>query len=345
MIADLTTPALCILFVFTAAIVVAASIRATGLADVIADRTRIGEAMAGGIVLGAATSLSGITVSVTAASQGDASFAVSNAVGGIAAQTLFLALADLFYRGPNLEHAAAEPANLFQTVLLIGFLSLPVAAIAGPQVAVWGVHPVSVILAVAYVVGVKMTSAMRDQPMWRPVKTSATRADEPEDEAEAGKPWHRQAAEFAALVVMMGSAGWVISKIGSEVIIRFDLSSSLVGALGTAVVTSLPELVTTLTAVRRGALQLAVGGIIGGNTFDTLFLVFSDVAYRGGSIYHAAGSENLYWLATGLVMTVILLAGLILRQREGPARIGVESVLMMVVYAVAVTVEIWFRGT
>ena len=344
MIADLSTPALFTLFLITAAIVVAASIRATGLADVIADRTRMGEAMAGGIVLGAATSLSGIVVSVSAASQGDASFAVSNAVGGIAAQTLFLALADLFYRGPNLEHAAAEPANLFQTVLLIGFLSLPVAAMAGPDVSVWAIHPVSIVLAVAYVMGVRLTAWMRDQPMWRPVRTSDTRADEPEDDDEAGKPWHRQAVEFAALVAVMGTAGWVISQIGGTVISRFGLSSSLVGALGTAVVTSLPELVTTLTAVRRGALQLAVGGIIGGNTFDTLFLVFSDVAYRDGSIYHAAGTEDLYWLATGLVMTVILLAGLILRQREGPARIGVESVLMMVVYAIAVAVEIWFRG-
>jgi cation:H+ antiporter len=344
MIAALSTPALLGLFLVTATLVVAASVRATGLADVIADRTRMGEAMAGGIVLGAATSLSGIVVSVTAAAGGDASFAVSNAVGGIAAQTLFLALADLFYRGPNLEHAAAEPANLFQTVLLIGFLSLPVAAMAGPEMAYFGVHPASVALAVAYIAGVRLTAAMREQPMWRPVRTADTREDEPEDAEEAGRPWHRQALEFAALVAVMGSAGWVISQIGSTVISRFGLSSSLVGALGTALVTSLPELVTTLTAVRRGALQLAVGGIIGGNTFDTLFLVFSDVAYREGSIYHAAGTEDLFWLATGLVMTVILLAGLILRQREGPARIGVESVLIMVVYGLAVAVEVWGRG-
>ena len=52
--------------------------------------------------------------------------------------------------------------------------------------------------------------------------------------------------------------------------------------LMTAVATSLPELVTTLAAVRRGAAQLAVGGIIGGNAFDVLFLSASDVAYRDG---------------------------------------------------------------
>ena len=69
-----------------------ASIRMTGLADVIADRAQWGEALVGGLVLGAATSLSGLTVSVSAAWSGDASLAFSNGVGGIAAQTVFLAL-------------------------------------------------------------------------------------------------------------------------------------------------------------------------------------------------------------------------------------------------------------
>ena len=100
-------------------------------------------------------------------------------------------------------------------------------------------------------------------------------------------------------------------------------------------------MVTTLVAVRRGALQLAVGGIIGGNTFDTLFLVGADIAYREGSIYHAVEGNDLYWLATGLLMTGVLLAGLIVRQRRGPGRIGVESVLMMAIYGLALSVEIF----
>lgn len=343
MLSELSTFWLSVVSLIAASVVVLSSIKATGLADMIADRTGMGEAVMGAIVLGAATSLAGTVVSVNAAWHGDASYAVSNAVGGIAAQTLFLALADLYYRGPNLEHAAAEPANLFQTVLLIGFLSLPIAAMAGPDVSYVGVHPVSVLLVVAYVAGVKLTTAMRDQPMWRPVKTSATREDEPEASTDADESLRIHVIRFVGLVALMGLSGWVISQSGAVFIARYGLSSSLVGALGTAVVTSLPELVTTLTAVRRGALQLAVGGIIGGNTFDTLFLVFSDVAYREGSIYHAARMNDLFWMATGLLMTVILLSGLILRQREGPGRIGVESVLMMLVYATAVSVELWVR--
>ncbi|MGR3375807.1 sodium:calcium antiporter [Salipiger abyssi] len=341
MIQELSLPLLLGLFALAGALVVAASIRATALADVIADRTRLGEALAGGVLLGGATSLSGVVVSVTGAAGGDASFAVSNAVGGIAAQTLFLAIADLLHRNANLEHAAAEPANLFQAVMLLILLSLPVAAMAGPDIAFAGVHPVSIVMFLAYLSGVKLSAEVGKRPMWRPVETRDTRHDEPEADNAPGAPVLRPALIFAALVTLMGLAGWVISQIGSTFITRFGLTSSLVGALITAVITSLPELVTTMVAVRRGALQLAVGGIIGGNTFDTLFLVFSDIAYRDGSIFQAVGMTDLYWLATGMLMTAILLGGLILRQRRGPARIGIESVLMMAVYGCAVAVELF----
>lgn len=83
----------------------------TRIADRLADLTGFGEAMTGAIFLGGSTSLAGITTSVTAAANGHAELAISNAVGGIAAQTAFLAVADMAYRKINLEHAAASATN------------------------------------------------------------------------------------------------------------------------------------------------------------------------------------------------------------------------------------------
>lgn len=311
----------------------------TGVADRIADTTGLGEALIGGVLLGAATSLSGTVVSVTSALDGRASLAFSNGVGGIAAQTAFLALADLLHRRANLEHAAAELANVFQGALLMLLLAIPVLAYAGPDVAWLGIHPASYVLVAVYVVGVIASKRVREDPMWRPVGTQQTEADTP-DEAQRDTSGNLGLFFlFAGLMLAMGGSGWVIAQVASELTDRYDLSASLVGALMTAVATSLPELVTTLAAVRRGALQLAVGGIIGGNTFDTLFLTLSDVSYRQGSLYHALTPDDFFWLATGLVMTAILLLGLIVRQREGPAGIGFESAGILVVYAGAIGIQ------
>ncbi|MDA1072619.1 MAG: hypothetical protein O2825_14665 [Proteobacteria bacterium] len=100
------------IFLAAALAIALAGVALTYRADVVADRTGLGEAMVGAVLLGITTSLSGTVTSVTAALDGNTAMAISNAVGGIAAQTAFLAVADLFYRKANLEHAAADETNL-----------------------------------------------------------------------------------------------------------------------------------------------------------------------------------------------------------------------------------------
>ncbi len=339
MLNALSTHWILALFAAAGLVILFAGIRITGLADRLADRTGLGEAVVGGIVLGAATSLSGTVVSITSALNGAPSLAFSNGIGGIAAQTAFLALADLIHRKANLEHSAAEATNLFQSAVLMVLLALPLVAYTAPEITFWQVHPVSVLLIALYCVAAVTTKSVREEPMWRPVQTGATRKDEPEEPQSRGRAW-ALAGSFAVLVALLGAAGWVVAQAGAALSLRFGLSQTVVGALMTAVVTSLPELVTTIAAVRRGAMQLAVGGIIGGNTFDTLFLSLSDIAYRDGSIYHAVGRGEYFWLAIGMLMTAILMAGLILRQREGPFKIGFESLAMLIVYAGAVALQV-----
>ncbi|WP_116083431.1 sodium:calcium antiporter [Tropicimonas sp. IMCC34011] len=328
-------------FFAASAVIVLAGLRMTGLADRIADRTGLGEALIGGVLLGAATSLGGIIVSVTAALDGNASLAFSNSVGGIAAQTLFLAVADMFYRKVNLEHAAADLSNLFQGIVLMVLLTLPFLAMSSPEFTLWAVHPISFVIPLVYAGGLFTQRRVQDNPMWTPVATRDTKADEPdeEDNESRGQSTVRLFLIFGGLMLLMGVAGYVISKTASELAQRLDISGSTVGALATATVTSMPELVTTVAAVRRGALQLAVGGIIGGNTFDTLFLVASDISYREGSLYHAVGDADFYWIATALLMTGILIGGLIARQRQGPGKIGGESILLIGIYAAAVAIQ------
>tara|TARA_R110002020_G_scaffold64495_1_gene171123 strand:- start:7009 stop:8043 length:1035 start_codon:yes stop_codon:yes gene_type:complete len=338
-LSELSLPILLAIFLLASGIILACGVRMTGLADRIADRTGLGEALIGGVLLGAATSLSGTVVSLTAALDGRASLAFSNSVGGIAAQTAFLALADLLHRRANLEHAAAELANVFQSALLMLLLTIPILAYAGPDVTLFGIHPASYALVIIYVVGVIASKRVRDEPMWQPVGTSATQHDEPDEEQQDSRGNLTLFAWFGGLMLIMGACGWSIAQVASELTDRYSLSASLVGALMTAVATSLPELVTTLAAVRRGALQLAIGGIIGGNTFDTLFLTLSDIGYRDGSLYHALTRDDFFWLATGLLITAILMLGLIVRQRTGPGRIGFESAGILIVYAGAIAVQ------
>jgi cation:H+ antiporter len=294
-------------------------------------RTGLGEALTGAIFLGASTSLSGTVTSVTAAADGHPALAFANAIGGISAQTAFLAVADITYARANLEHAAASAANIMQAALLVSMLGIILVAMSAPEMDVLGMHPVSLVLPAAYVYGMRMVSQAHAAPMWRPQRTPETREDLPARERHYSgmrELWVR----FAALAVLVGLAGWLVARTGVALAARTGLSETGVGAAFTAVSTSLPELVTCIAAVRLGALTLAVGDIIGGNVFDTLFISLSDAAYRKGSLLHAVGPGALFVTALPVLLTGVLLMGLVRREKRGIANIGFESFFVLLLY-------------
>ncbi|MDP4575390.1 sodium:calcium antiporter [Qipengyuania sp. G39] len=317
-----------ILFGGAAVLIALVGTRMAGLADTLADRTGFGEALVGSVLLGAGTSIAGIVTSASTAASGAPDLAVSNAMGGIAAQTMFLAVADVAYRKVNLEHAAASPVNLGQSTVLIILMVLPIMAWVSPPFAILGVNPLTPVLVMVYLVGLHNAHRIKQRPMWLPRKTDATR-DEDDDECDDRRPLALLFAIFGGMVAVVGLCGYVVGTAGLELSGRLGISQGVVGALGTAIVTSLPELVTTIAAVRKGALQLAVGGIIGGNMFDALFIAASDVAYREGSIYNAMSERSVFWISLSILMTGILLLGLLRRERQGPGGIGWESVLLI----------------
>lgn len=344
---DLSTLPLSItigLFAFAAVVIGLAGWRLADVADTLADRTGMGEALAGALFLGAATSLPGIVTSVTAAYDGFAELAVSNAIGGIAAQTVFLAIADAFYRPANLEHAAASIANLMQGALLIVLLTMPLLATTTPEVSLFGIHPATPLMFAAYIYGMHMIAQARNEPMWYPNRTAQTREDIPEEASRAQsivQLWGR----FAVLALIVATAGWLVARTGISISERTGLSQTAVGALLTAIATSLPELVTSIAAVRQGSQTLAVSGIIGGNAFDTLFAAVADIAYREGSIYHAITGQQAFFITLTILLTSVLLLGLLRRQERGIANIGFESFFVLVLYLGAATFLLLNGGT
>ncbi|MCW8895856.1 MAG: hypothetical protein OQK48_03170 [Sulfurimonas sp.] len=169
-------------------------------------------------------------------------------------------------------------------------------------------------------------------PMWLPRKTKDTPLEPSNQSRSENRHLWRLWLNFAGYAAIVALAGWSLSQLAVPLGEKTGLSHGVVGGVFTAVSTSIPELVVAITAVRMGALNLAVGDIIGGNAFDTLFIAASDVAYREGSIYAVMTNIEQFWLANSMLMTSVLLLGLIYRQRYGPGNIGLESVTLLVLY-------------
>lgn len=327
------------LFILGACLIGFFGIRMTYLARDLAAATGMGEAFTGAIFIGATTSLSGIMASATAAWHGEASLAVSNSLGGIAAQTLFLVLADLLYRKANLEFAAASVENLMMSVQLMLLLCILLIAFNLPQMSVFGIHPVSPLLLVVYLFTVKLLIDTHEKPMWLPRMTQGTVRESSHrvSKEQGGQSNVRLFLNFGICAAVVAIAGWLLASSGMAIAEQTGWSAGIVGGIFIAVATSLPELVVAVTAIRLGALTLAVGDIVGGNAFDTLFIAVSDLFYREGSIYAAITDTERLWLGSAMLMNCVLLMGLMYRERKGIANIGMESAMILVIYVVTVT--------
>ncbi len=322
------------LFVGAAVIIALAGSRMSRLADRLADCTGLGEALFGGIILAAATSLPDLAATVTAAVQDRPALATSNIMGSMAANIAFLAVGDMLYRRANLEHAAASPANLSLSALSIALITLPVMAMIGPPIEVWIVHPATFAILLAYPYGYHLVRLAHTKPMWKAVHTAQTVEDVPKADAQAANSttlWVR----FASLALVVAVAAWVIMNAAGTIADHTALSDSVVGALLTGVFTSLPELVTTIAAIRAGALTLAFGNIVGTNCFNVVVIAFADLAYVEGSIYQAVTTSEVLWGLLSILMMSILLLGLVRRQRYGIGRIGFESALVLLLWLAA----------
>src|SRR5690606_9897557 len=121
-----------------AAMVWLAGTRLTRRVEAIAQRTGVGRALVGLVVLGGVVSLPELSTATTAALAGNARFAVNTLFGGIAATMVVIAVIDAVVRERPLSTDITHPVVLLQGTLSVLFLVVAAAGLAVGDVAILG---------------------------------------------------------------------------------------------------------------------------------------------------------------------------------------------------------------
>ena len=115
--------------------------------------------------------------------------------------------------------------------------------------------------------------------------------------------------KFLLCLAVIGLAGARLSRYGDIIAEKTGLGGNWVGLVLMATVTSLPELVTGISAVTVvGAPNIAIGDVLGSCVFNLLILVVVDYLYREESVYTRASRGHI--LAAGFGVVLIGLTGL-----------------------------------
>lgn len=343
MFAALSVPLLLLIFALAAGAVWVAGIELSGATDILDTRLGLGEALGGLILLAVVTNLPEIAIIVSAALGGNLGLATGNILGGIAIQTVVLAVLDawgLGRRAPLTSESRslnlALEGSLVIAVLMAVLMGsqLPAAARLGR------LEPGTLVVAGLWVLGLWLIGRARALP-WQPQgpppapPPGVRQARERQEKKEHSTSTGRAGLVFAVSALVTLGAGLVLSLSGDALAGHFGISGALFGATVLALATSLPEISTGLTAVRLGRYELAVSDIFGGNAFlPVLFLPASLLS--GQAVLPRLGRADLYLTALGALLTAAYLYGLVFRSRRQWGLLGLDSWAVVVLYALGV---------
>jgi cation:H+ antiporter len=343
----LSSPLLAAIFLAAAAAIWVAGIQLSEQTDVLSTRLRLGSALGGLILLALATNLPEIAIVASASLSHKVGVAVGNVLGGIAIQTVVLVALDAFgVRGRHpLTYRAASLVLVLEGLAVVAVLAVAVAGSQlPPDLMLWRVTPESVLIAVLWVVSLLLVQRASRSLPWQesgeapdnqePPRGHSQKATEQKASAH-GISTRRAAAIFGTAALVTLIAGVVLERSGDALAEHIGLSGVLFGATVLAAATSLPELSTGLTSVRQGDFQLAVSDIFGGNAFlPALFLLATLLS--GQAVLPQAQDTDIYLTAVGALLTIVYLTGLLFRPARRVAHMGIDSLTVLVLYAVAV---------
>ncbi len=312
-----------LIFLGSAAVIVLAALQLAKYGDAIAQRTRLGGMFVGTLLMAGATSLPELLTGINSLSQGVPNLAAGNQLGSNMFNMFVLAVLDLLFRQARILRRVAMRHALTASLgaLLIGMASFFILAGVDARIGWVGVD--SLLLVAVYVGGVRLIQSGIPGP-----------AHEMAPEAELeGVPSLRHAliGFFAAAGVLIAVTPQLVHS-SAEIAELTGLGTGFVGATLVAMVTSLPELATTIAAARIGAFDLAIGNLFGSNAFNVVALALTDFFYLPGRLLGAIDPAFALVALLGLILTSLALIGNLARVERRLLFIEIDAAIIFLVY-------------
>ena len=223
----------------------------------IAKRFHLPDIVVGATVVSIGTTLPEVMVSTTGALAGSGAMAYGNAIGSIICNTALIAAISITCNpGPVNVKSMKTPALFF-------FASAAIYCLAAYGL---GTFPRWLGFVMLAVFACYMIMTVRNG-----LKNPDAAAQEEEEESKPKKLWQELLLLVVGAAVIAVGADLLVDH-GQIIAIGLGVPETVVALLFVALGTSLPELVTTITSLKKGRASLGVGNVIGANVFNLVLV-------------------------------------------------------------------------
>jgi len=314
-------------FVLCAAALVFAGYQLSYHGNSIAEHTGLTKSLMGFFFLSVATSLPEFVTSGSAAGVArSADLALGDLFGTITINLMIIALLDLIEGHGALMFRVKKDhilcIALTSILLTITSFSLSFSRTASTLPQLLGLGVDSWLLMGIFLLGVRLVWRMESAAE----SPAATRR--PLSRTHLSRTLAGFSLSFGAIVVL---GIWLVA-LADEISTTMQWSESLVGTFLLGLITSLPELIVSVTALQFNV-DMAIGNILGSNFFDMMILPLCDGLWGRQPILAATSLSHLVPLLVAVIMNSILIVGLMCRSRKSFLKMGWEIIAMAATFA------------
>lgn len=311
------------------AVIGVAGVRLSRYGDIIAEKSGMSRGWVGLILLATVTSLPELVTGVSAVTVANVpDIAVGDIFGSCVFNLLIIVLLDFLYRKESV-YTRARQGNILAAgygIALIGFAGFNLLLYrAGSMPALGHVGLYAPVILLLY--GLAMRSLYRYE--------QAQLAEYVEERSEhyPGVSLRQAVRGYVLAAVAVVAAGIGLPFIAGDLAAAMAWEQSFVGTLFVAAVTSAPEVVVTLAALRMGSIDLAIGNLFGSNLFNIAILAIDDLLYLPGPLFADVSISHAASAFSAMMMSGLAVVGLVLRPTSRVFRsVSWISLLLLVIY-------------
>lgn len=283
-------------FTLSALVIIISGIFLVHFADKLSHLTKLGGVFIGSLFLASATSLPELSIDIISIQNHAPNLALGDLLGSSLFNLMILGIADLLHKGEvsvfskkSASHALSGTISILVTVVALISIILSKELNFFSKLSLGEIGPGVILIFIIYILGIRLIYYNQSFSPHQKTKIENTES------------LKKTLSGFLACALMIAIAAPYLSNSAQDIAHMTNLTKSFLGTTLLAFSTSLPELISTMSSLKRKSYDLAIGNIFGSNAFNMILLFPLDFFHEGNLLKDV----SLIHLYTGLCIVLV----------------------------------------